>query len=212
MLGTAFFINEEGLFITAGHVIDDYLKGNALKVFFMNPVEETWMPVAPTHIARHPVLDVAIGIVPVPSFVTLDRFVLGDSQLPTGERVLAFGYSGTQVEERPGTRSGLPGLALHFSPKFHEGELDAYYPKGFGLARDMPVLVHTAQILGAMSGGPLIRHADSAVYGVTCSGSDAYGTAVDVRSFLDWPISFFGNRSLRDAANAGRIRVRGPDG
>lgn len=84
-------------------------------------------------------------------------------------------------------------------PLFYLGEVDQLHPNGFGLARG-PVYVHTAETTGGISGGPMLRLADSGVYGITSTGSVEYGTATDIRVILDWPIAFLDGRTIRQLA------------
>ena len=46
----------------------------------------------------------------------------------------------------------------------------------------------------------MFRLLDSFVYGITSSGSELYGTAIDIRAMLDWPIKFLGNNTIRRLA------------
>jgi hypothetical protein len=206
VMGTAFFVSEE-IFVTAAHVVEDYLYDDTpLRVLFLDMPERRMVPLKP-NIVRHPSLDIAIGIVaPIPKELLPKYFVLGDGVLGAGERVLTYGYSHTKVEDRDGLVPGTLGLTVDWNPAFYEGEVDDFHPDGFGLAK-APVYVHTAETLGALSGAPMLRLADSAVYGVTCSGSQEYGTAVDVRAFLDWPISILDGRTLRSLASEGAVSM-----
>ena len=205
-VGTAFFVSEKGIFITAAHVVREYLEHDTpLRIMFVGFDPPKLYPVQPDHIVCHPTLDVAIGIVPVPTAIDLKRFVLADVEVPAGEAIGMYGFSHTEVLEIPPVAGDKPGLGLKFWPAFHQGHIDSYRTDGFGLARG-PVYVHTAETLGAASGGPVVHFASSMVCGVTSSGSEEYGTATDVRAILEWP--FLDGMTLRALADAGLVSIR----
>ena len=212
VLGTAFFVSEMGLFLTAAHVVEEYLaEPTPLRILYVDIPAQKLMPVKPDLLAVHPVLDVAIGLAGVPDALTLQRFVLGDGEMAPGDRVLSFGFSHTDATDLECDRPGaLPGLSLEMWPAFHEGAVDGFYPDGFGLAKGQPVYVHSAETLGALSGGPVLSGKDGLVYGVTCSGCEEYGTATDLRAILDWPIPFLEGKTLRNLAAGGLVSLRPP--
>ena len=202
VLGTAFFISDDaGIFITAKHVVVDYIdKAEMLRVIYVDdpPTRVRYLRLNALQI--HGALDVAIGCVDVPDDVQLRHLILGDGQLAAGDHVSIFGFSNTKVAERPPSKAGgLPGLRVDWNPRFYRGVIDGLHAEGFGLASG-PVYVHTAKTLGGISGGPMFRLLDSFVYGITSSGSELYGTATDLRAILDWPIMFLGNKTIRQLA------------
>jgi hypothetical protein len=202
VLGTAFFISADGaIFVTAKHVVEDYVdEPEVLSVIHVDdpPTRFCALPVIALQV--HHEFDVAIGRVDLPPDVALQRLKLCEGELAPGEHVSIFGFSNTKVTERPPNQEGEhPGLHLAMDPKFYRGTIDALHPNGFGLARG-PVYVHTAETLGGISGGPMLRLLDSGVYGITSSGSVEYGTATDIRIILDWPLMFLDGKTIRQLA------------
>jgi hypothetical protein len=85
------------------------------------------------------------------------------------------------------------------------GELElAFYPIGItSLAAESVMIGQPAEggacgmirkHLGGISGGSMLRLADSAAYGITSTGSILYGTRADLCVILDWLISFLGGK------------------
>jgi hypothetical protein len=202
VLGTAFFISDDGaIFVTAKHVVEDYMDDlQVLSVIHVDDPPTRFRALPVTALQVHHEFDVAIGRVDLPPDVALQRLKLCDGELAHGEEISIFGFSNTKVIERQPTQEGKhPGLQLAMDPKFYRGTIDALHPNGFGLARG-PVYVHTAETLGGISGGPMLRLLDSCVYGITSSGSVLHGTATDIRIILDWPLMFLDGRTLRQLA------------
>lgn len=202
VLGTAFFISDDGgIFVTAKHVVADYLdRADVLSVLHVDDPPTRHRALHVTALQVHPEFDVAIGQVDLPVDVVIQRLMLSEGELVAGEDVSIFGFAHTKVTERESTREGKhPGLHIEMDPKFYPGTIDALHPNGFGLARG-PVYVHTAETLGGISGGPMLRLLDSGVYGITSTGSAQYGTATDIRVILDWPITFLEGKTIRQLA------------
>jgi len=202
VLGTAFFISGDGgIFVTARHVVEEYLdRVSTLRILHVDDPPTRFLELHVIGLQVHPDYDVAVGRVHVPPDLFIQHLKLVEGELAPGERVSIFGYSRTTATDRPAVEDGaLPGLHLAMDPQFYLGAIDKLHPSGFGLARG-PVYVHTAETIGGISGGPLLRLADSGVYGITSTGSVLYGTATDVRVLLDWPLTFLDNKTLRQLA------------
>lgn len=192
-LGTAFFVAPHGIFITAGHVVEnDGDVNHSLSILLHNGTDAAWVKVAA--VAMHPSIDAAIGYIDITSKPPILR--LGTDELPANEPIAMYGYSRTKSRKLHRDDRDLPALLVSFLPRFYRGCIDAHYPGGFGLTK-WPVYVHTAQSLGGISGGPMIRISNGAIYGLLSSGSEQYGVATDIRHLLDWPIPFLSGLSLR---------------
>lgn len=195
VVGTAFFVAHTGLFLTARHVIEGYPESRpTLSIFVVGSDDYYRAPVV--CLASHPHVDIAVGFAAIPRnppFVP-STFVLGSKELNPGTRVLSYGYSRTVTKmlDRSNELGQRDALAVHFQPSFSKGVVLEYHPRGVVLAK-WPAYSHTAETLGGASGGPLIGLEDSAVYGVSSSGSDGddpYGIAADVRTVFDLPLAF----------------------
>jgi hypothetical protein len=199
-IGTAFFISGDGgVFVTAKHVVESYVDDSSvLRVFHFDDPPTRASELHVTALQVHPEFDVAIGRVHVPPSVSLQHLILGAGQLSPGEPVCVYGYSKTVATDLPAKEEGrLPGLNLAFDPKFYGGTVSDFHPNGFTWTRGR-VYVHTAETMGGNSGGPMLRLADSAVYGITSRGSELHGAATDIRELLDWPIMFLDGATLRE--------------
>jgi len=202
-LGTAFFVNEGGLFVTAAHVVPQGMNSDPPLAILYPALNNTiFVTLRPRQLAVHPTLDVAIGLARVPQEVELQRLRCADDEMPAGEQMLAFGYShSTFVDHEPQTQllggTGLWGLSAHIVNAFHCGQVSDYYPNGVGWLKGQPLFTHTAQTIGAQSGGPVFSVTDGLVYGISSRGSEGHGMAIDIRALLDWPIPFLGGLTLR---------------
>lgn len=195
-LGTAFFVTPTGLFLTAKHVVETCADDKPYSVLLIDRAAGQIPRARVIRLALHPVLDAAIGFARVPTPVPCFR--LGTDILNPRELVFTLGYSKTQLVRVPSGGTLGQSLAVNFRPDdYYRGVVEGYYPEGHGIAKGWPVYRHNADILGGISGGPLIRASDSAVYGINCSGFAGYGTATVVQPLLDWPIDFLDGQTLR---------------
>lgn len=197
--GTAFFVTSTGLFLTAKHVVRDCSPEKPYVILLIDEANANFSRVQVTHISLHPVLDAAVGFARVSAPVP--KFRLGTGRLRRGDLIVTFGYSNTQHSEIPSVGEQGKSLILNFRPDFYRGTIEDYYPDGHSIAKGWPVYRHDADILGGISGGPLVHLADSAVYGINCTGFEKYGTATAIDALLDWPIDFLRGVSLRDFAS-----------
>jgi S1-C subfamily serine protease len=209
-LGTAFFINEGGLFLTAAHVVQDLGKDAPLRILYPDLDARILIGLKPCQLAIHPTLDIAVGRVQVPSKVRLHINDLADGEMHTREPVQAFGYAHSLFIDHPAKSrliggSGLLGLAASVTHASHCGEVIEYCPQGVGFLKGQPLFQHTAETIGGQSGGPVFSAVDGFVYGITSRGCEEYGTAIDIRSILDWPIPFLKNWNIRGLGDFGFV-------
>jgi hypothetical protein len=212
-LGTAFFITSTGLFVTAKHVVEVHTEEAPFSIFltsasppgsvpdfFSAEQTQSFHQVIVSDLWLHPNLDAAIGFVRVPSMVP--RYKIGTRILQPGEVVATHGYGRTQhaaYREDDGTKT----LALNFRPGFYRGMIDEYLPQGRGHTK-WPLYVHSATLLGGISGGPLICASDDAVYGINCTGIEGvegYGSSTVIEPLLEWAIPFLEGRTIRNLAS-----------
>jgi hypothetical protein len=201
-LGSSFFVSGDGgVFVTARHVVENYIDDpSVLRILHVDDPPTRFLELQVTELQVHPDFDLAIGRVHLPPALYVQHLILGTAQLAPGEVVYTFGYSRT-VSTNLGPREvgRLPGLHLSMNPQFYGGTISDFHPTGFSFTRG-PVYVHTAETMGGDSGGPMLRLADSGVYGITSRGSELHGTATDIRAVLDWPVSFLDRKTLRQLA------------
>lgn len=174
-IGTGFFVAENGIFITAAHVIDTVLdeSGNPAGPFgiiqflpgdnyYVRPIHRT---------TKHRVADVAVGVAtPMHHKVTgapMPNKILTLSSNPprVGSPVSTYAYPKTEIQP------GKPQV-VRFEPGFFDGFLLEHHPQG----RDSVVLpgpcFRTSMVMhGGASGGPVIGP-NGAVFAVNSTGFD----------------------------------------
>lgn len=175
-IGTGFFVAENGIFVTAAHVVQAVVdeQGNAtgpFGIFQFLPGDH--YAVRPIHRAtRHWVTDVAVGVAapmhhkttgaPMPNKV----LTLAASPPSIGSSVCTYAYPKTHVQP------GNPQV-VQFEPGFFEGLLVEHHPQG----RDRVVLPGpcfrtTMVIHGGASGGPVVGP-NGTVFAVNSTGFEA---------------------------------------
>jgi hypothetical protein len=96
---------------------------------------------------------------------------------------------------------------MNMVPDFHRGRIDEHLANGRKPFSEAATYVHDAETGGGISGGPLFDMTNKRVCGVNSTGLNKapYSTAADIRTALDWPIPFAGNRTLRSFAADGSV-------
>lgn len=173
LVGTGFFIAENGIFVTAKHVVTSVfdshgvprqplviLQFGAGNTYYQRPVHRC------TH---HPVADVAVGVAwpmhhnttgePLPNKLLR----LSTTPPPIGGVVTTYAYPKTAILH------GTP-QQVHLEPTFFEGELVEYFPDG----RDrvflpVPCFRTSMVVHGGASGGPVVAQ-DGRAFGVNSTG------------------------------------------
>jgi Trypsin-like peptidase domain len=172
-IGTGFFVAENGIFVTAAHVVKAILdeQGNVTgpfgifqflpgDKFFIRPIHRT---------TRHSIADIAVGVAapthhnttgaPMPNKI----LTLAANPPSVGSLVCTYAYQKTDIQ--PGT----PQI-VRFNPGFFEGVLTEHHPQG----RDKvllpgPCFRTTMVIHGGASGGPVIGP-NGTVFAVNSTG------------------------------------------
>jgi hypothetical protein len=172
-IGTGFFVAENGIFLTAAHVVTAVLDndGNVtgpFGLFQFLPGGQYY--VRPIHRAtRHLVADVAVGVAvpmhhnttgaPMPN----QLLTLATAPPSLGSPVCTYAYPKTTVV------GGKP-QTIHFEPAYFDGTLLEHFPQG----RDRVVLpgpcFRTSMVIhGGASGGPVIGQ-NGAVFAINSTG------------------------------------------
>jgi hypothetical protein len=121
--GTAFFISEVGLFLTAAHVIEDSPNvAPPLRVIIMSAYGMAIMPVA--FITRHPSFDVALGVAVIDPHqrTKISPLTLSRKPLASGDHVAVLGYQNSQTHYSEDA-DGTPLSKFTFTPDFYEGDV-----------------------------------------------------------------------------------------
>ena len=178
-VGTGFFICENGLFVSAKHV---------LREPFDDAGEQTH-PIALVHFfpsnkylvrhilwcSSHNIADVAVGLAePVFDNETGGQtrnkvLTLTTYPPPIGETIVTYAYPKTRVENVELTQ------VLNFRPAFYEGKLEEYLPNGQGLLKG-PCYRTSIFIHGGASGGPVVGRSDRvfAINSTSFQGAENY--------------------------------------
>ena len=159
LVGTGFFINENGLFVSAKHVLLEPFDQNSnqthpIALLHLWPNYEylirhiTWC-------SSHNTADVAIGFVepeasPVTNASLRNKVLTLTTSSPRiGETVVTYAYPKTRVEQI-GSKQ-----VLNLKPAFYDGKLEEYLPNGEGLLKG-PCYRTNIFIHGGASGGPVV--------------------------------------------------------
>ena len=171
-IGTAFFFNSLGWFVTAKHV----LFSNNSKMFEMIMGVQTLSTGVRvlrliTHLSIHPSADIAIGklgvardgkALEVPHELA-PTFSLSFKKLEPNDKVIAFGY--------PRTTKNIEGTETTFSllGRWTEGEVKEFLPNGSTLLKNKCYQTSMYIDTGA-SGGPVFKN--NIVVGINSTGWD----------------------------------------
>lgn len=204
-LGSGFFIAEQGVFMTAAHVmrevIGDDLKATApVGLFQFAPARGEYV-IRPIFIATcHTVADVAVGIARQMTHAQTgeqlgNRLVTLARDPPAiGSMACTFAYPKTKV-----TR-GKP-QTVKFTPGFFEGRVQCHHPDGRDSVMLPGACYETSMVLhGAASGGPVFNE-QGRVFGVNSTGYEdtplSFVTCISSALDLALPITMPGEASPR---------------
>lgn len=172
-IGTGFFVAENGIFITAAHVVRAILdeQGNVTGPFgIFQFLSGGQYFIRPIHRAtRHIVADVAVGVAmpthhnttgaPMPNKI----LTLATNPPPVGSLVCTYAYPKTDIQP------GKPQV-VQFNPGFFDGSLLEHHPHGRdNVILPGPCFRTTMVIHGGASGGPVIG-SNGTVFAVNSTG------------------------------------------
>lgn len=175
LIGTGFFISQNGIFVTAKHVVTEMLdtKGDPTGPFgIFQFLPDNHYYLRPIHRAtHHEIADVAVGVAWPMHLNETDQplinklLTLASKPPETGAKVSSYAYPNTTID------SGLPQV-ISFNPNFFDGQIVEHFPNG----RDRAVLpgacFHTSMVIqGGASGGPVIGPGGT-VFGINSTGFD----------------------------------------
>jgi hypothetical protein len=194
--GTAFFITEDGFFLTAAHLVRD-LRPIVPQVEIMI-VSAFGMATLPVEWVKcHATADVALGRALVdPNHPTKVRpLTLSSRRLEAGEDVAVLGAPHNETDTRVGADGETWQRFTFHGPDYFEGEVLEYHPDGVCLSpRGFPVYSTSIAAppvfpdLGGASGGPLVASGSVEVHGILCSSSEGYSICTDIGPILDWEV------------------------
>jgi hypothetical protein len=210
VIGTAFFVTPWGAFLTAKHVVEEYVGDDILKVMLMyeTPGGLLWLRPCGVEKLEHPMLDVAFGVaVTAGDVFAPQRLTLSSERADDGHPVSIFGYSHTRAPTPVNPRQ-----SLEFWPAIHPGNVLKLRTQSDPGYRGWREYLVTAPALGCASGSPLLKRGTRTVVGVVSSAiTDAVTFAVDLREFLgSWVLSALGGMTIVQYARRfpGPFRMR----
>jgi hypothetical protein len=158
--GNAFFINEEGYLITAGHVLSAFREGGQPHIIVGSPNEPRQLLEAPL-IAADWEHDVAILRATPNPFLGVSKIAylpLSVEIPPRGKSVLAASVLSSEVENASSLDAPLEGLS--------QGEVLGYQFHQEVGAPDSEVLLVSQQVAPGQSGSPLVSADSHGVVGI----------------------------------------------
>ncbi|KTD33835.1 hypothetical protein Lnau_2127 [Legionella nautarum] len=212
-IGTAFFINDTGFFMTAKHVIKDAidnLKGDGGFIGLIvkgnegKSPDNFAVPIISYSLAENP-YDIAVGIT---NYKCETPLRIKDAEAGLWREVITLGYPVTALVQKPndfrvnirGHKGYIQRLislddqAMSLEGQEHPNSFELNFTIGYGLSGS-PLIVYNAQeqiVVGVCVGSKKTEYRDSI---------EEYGIAQDIRPLLDWkPDCFFG-KSLKEVSN-----------
>jgi trypsin-like peptidase len=167
-IGTAFFITDMGVFVTAKHVVDSF-DIQRLVVWQFLPNNQ-YYPRPVFQVTCHETCDLAVGVLVQAIDPERHELVINNKMMLTtvppsiGDYVATFAYPNTVIEPTD------VGQRLHFNPNFYEGRLEEYLPNGSILLRG-PCYRSSMVIHHGASGGP-VASTSGRVFAVNSTGMD----------------------------------------
>lgn len=211
-IGTAFFINHFGVFVTAKHVIEEYFAGrcspgdDALCAVIMTR-DNTGLVLPVLHTSRHPIADVAVGRLGLVQHTATGKieptlsFPLTLVPGKVGAPAITFAYPQTEVDAQSSPQH------FRIAPWFFHGKITQHHPLG----RDrimLPGNVYETSIAikGGASGGPVYDE-NGNIFGINSTGID--GTDVSyVSSVGDVLDLVVGGLNLPDGTRRDTMTIR----
>jgi Trypsin-like peptidase domain len=205
LIGTGFFITDNGLFATAKHVLLDVLDANKVQthpIFLVQFLDNGYVIRPILRCTSHELADISIGIaVPMNNNISGNPLKnklleLTQSVPDVGEVVCTYAYPKSVI---------IPG-EMHFYTDFFEGAIQKVYPNGRDkIMMPGPCAQTSIYIHGGASGGPVFDSSGK-VFGVNSTGFENEGL-----SFVTL-IRTIENLQLEDVFipgnNTGKVSVR----
>lgn len=176
-IGTGFFINDHGMFITAKHVLEDET-GPILCFYF--PQDGTYMMRPLVRASLSTQSDFAIGILQQATHKKSGKpvrnkiFSLSFHVPEEGELISTYAYpeSTVQIEETT--------TKINFKPKWYHGSVSDFFPEGMGFIKT-PAIVADMESLGGCSGGPVFSlNGGGGVIGINSRGVEGQYNVVSL--------------------------------
>ncbi|WP_332737583.1 S1 family peptidase [Flavihumibacter sp.] len=214
-VGTAFFINPNGWFVTAKHVLYDNNNNIFSMIMGVQTLSNKNLVLRPiTHLSIHPQADIALGKLgqardekaQETDFEMAHIFKMSMKPLEINDKIAAYGYPRTSREFTH------PHISFNFTGNWTTGLVQSFLPEGSPIVRNR--CYQTSMFIDSgSSGGPVFRN--NCVVGVNSSGMDleegseplSFITPIDFLLDLQAEENEQGLFSIRDLINLGIIDV-----
>lgn len=213
-IGTSFFINGLGVFVTAKHVVQNEVSDTNMMFVVQNLSDHITVNRVVTNLCIHPTADIAVGLVGIGRdpmtakevpFAVAPNCRLSFKEMRSGMPLMGFGY--------PKTKKIINAnlTTLEFRGTWAQGTIDDYLPNGISNLKNR--CYQTNMIIeSGCSGGPVFS--DGWVVGINSSSFEmtleetliSFITTVDYLLDLQLPIA---NEllSVREIAHRGKVIV-----
>jgi hypothetical protein len=175
LVGTGFFIAENGVFATAKHVLLDVFDRKGTQTAAIGLVQflpgDQYLLRPILRCVSHEIADVAVGIAaaathketgaPAPNKL----LTLTVKQPKLGDPIATYAYPKTVF-------AGDRSQQMHFYPAYYEGRVEEYFASGRDrVLMPAPCFQTSMHVHGGASGGPVVGP-DGAVFGINSTGYD----------------------------------------
>jgi hypothetical protein len=208
LIGTGFFINEDGLFLTARHVIAELRNSEgriAHLAYCVHNVDLRRTPVARMidldSLKTHRHTDIATGLVTTEQFgkpntsITEEQLAqvahyrkLTTDVIPVGTEVWTVAHPRSTVRN-----IGHKHVNVHLESEMYRGVVEEFFPNGRDNCKiPWPCYQTSIDIKGGASGGPVLTSGDGRLFAVNCSSltTENGGPRVSWVSSLDALVNF----------------------
>lgn len=203
-LGTGYFINPVGAFVTAKHLL--FLEGKQMEktLYGIQNIDNKEYHVRPVkQLIPHKEADIMIGTLGkrrleqknLPAMLS-KHFVLDFESLENGDKIYTYAYPNTKSKTL-----GNPMTEFTFTREFSKGEIVDYHPDGTLKVKNRCYQT-TMEIKSGASGGPVLK--DGYIVGVNSSSFDLMDGEEPI-SFIT-PIDYILDLSVKE--NGKQIPVK----
>ncbi len=212
-LGSGFFIQQGGGFVTAKHNLYDGEKSIIDDLLIIDyRAEGEFHPRRISHVFKHKIADILLGMcswdVRQPDvFIENDFLTMAKAQPKIGETVHTYAYPKNEVVKmEDGSFVG------EFQPMYQFGEVVEYFPNG----RDRtflpgPCYQTTILVEGGSSGGPIFNQ-EGKVVGINSTGYEGVTPPVSfftpISEIFEFRIPFVDNKSVLEMAEIGILAIK----
>ena len=181
-IGTTFFINGLGVFLTARHVFDDELIDDNMIFVTQNLSNNRSVNRVVTNLCIHPTADIAVGLVGIARDLLTAKEVpyeiapncrLSFKSLENGTQLMGFGYP------RANEITNANLTTFEFRGRWADGIVEDFHPDGLSKLKNKCYQTNMV-IDSGCSGGPVFK--DGWVVGINSTSFDVSGD--------DTPVSF----------------------